>query len=1065
MKSAAAWFPVIAFLWMSSGCGSDDASSDASTATDVVDAADAADVPLPGDPSAQALIESVPLTATYTLPGLSAPVQVVRTEGSVPHIYAANRKDLAHAQGFVVARDRYFQLDLERRVGLGVLSELLGAAALSTDQGSRGNGSRAYAERVLARLTPDQVETFDAFAAGVNDYIALVVAGKLPEPTEILLAKGLLGTTAQKLMVPFDRRSVAGITAAVVYNLGYETDDIGRTLAAAALPNLFDGKALADLRKSGAVKDIWKNVRPVGMVSSALGLGLDQDGKMVPPPPPPQRGPGQGRQAGRTRAQAGVGDPALGVPTSVLQRLQHRADAWQNRAGRDHLAGWGSNAWAVAGKAAVGGRAMLAGDGHLPLTVPSLFYQIGLDTQVFGGGDTHQLGLVIPGLPILAVGTNGQVAWSQTQLGGDISDWYREELVLDASGQPQATRFGSETKPLKKIDEVFVVADVPLLKSTGRTETWARWETWDGRLIAEIEGRTATADEKLAPGESLVSVQGGLVVPGDLNNDGVVTAISGDFAGFDGADVLGAVDRFGHSKDVFEYREATKGLVAYSQNLTVADSQGHVLYTGYQAVPCRGYLPRDKDGVWLPGADPKQLLDGKKYAGFTIPVGADGKVDEAPGALDPYKCVVPFAEYPQSIDPPQGYVVTANNDPGNLASDNSLTNDKWYIGGPWANGLRALTISQELQKAIAAGQADPDRMSAIQANHRSRLGEEWAPFLIDAIQAAHKASLQAQVTPDEQRLVALYQQVTETTGASTFDAIEQRLQAWVDAGTPAQSGVETFYHTPAAQDAQHAVATMIFNAWFGAFVGGVFDDEGLPGIWEPWGNDARTRALTSMRKGRGPGNPEQLAAWNPDTEESAFFDVLQTPQVERSREVALKALVQAVTFLRAPPTGPGDGGFGTPDMSTWLWGLRHGVRFNSILADFLGDKPEYAFLTETFAITPEVVPLAPKLPKGDPRIGLPRFPRNGDAFVVDAAGGIQTQGFGYGSGPVFRMVIAPNGQDTTGWNILPGGQSSMTTSPHFADQAAMWLGNQAFPFRFGVKRVVEGATGREQLQP
>ena len=103
--------------------------------------------------------------------------------------------------------------------------------------------------------------------------------------------------------------------------------------------------------------------------------------------------------------------------------------------------------------------------------------------------------------------------------------------------------------------------------------------------------------------------------------------------------------------------------------------------------------------------------------------------------------------------------------------------------------------------------------------------------------------------------------------------------------------------------------------------------------------------------------------------------------------------------------------------------------------------------------------------QGDPRIGLPRFPRNGDAFVVDAAGGIQTQGFGYGSGPVFRMVIAPNGQDTTGWNILPGGQSSMTTSPHFADQAAMWLGNQAFPFRFGVKRVVEGATGREQLQP
>src|SRR4029079_17880317 len=111
------------------------------------------------------------------------------------------------------------------------------------------------------------------------------------------------------------------------------------------------------------------------------------------------------------------------------------------RLGHDHALGWGSNAWAVAGAATTDGRALVAGDGHLPLSIPSLFYQIGLDTSVLGDGDTHQMGLVFPGMPVMAVGTNGQVGWSQTQLMGDITDWYREELQLDANGKPGASLF------------------------------------------------------------------------------------------------------------------------------------------------------------------------------------------------------------------------------------------------------------------------------------------------------------------------------------------------------------------------------------------------------------------------------------------------------------------------------------------------------------------------------------------------------------------------------------------------------------------------------------------------
>ena len=64
-----------------------------------------------------------------------------------------------------------------------------------------------------------------------------------------------------------------------------------------------------------------------------------------------------------------------------------------------------------------------------------------------------------------------------------------------------------------------------------------------------------------------------------------------------------------------------------------------------------------------------------------------------------------------------------------------------------------------------------------------------------------------------------------------------------------------------------------------------------------------------------------------------------------------------------------------------------------------------------------------------------------------------------------RMVIAPSGDDTTGVNIIPGGQSAITDSVYFADQARLWLANETTPMRFSVDRVVEGALGRESYLP
>ncbi len=981
-------------------------------------------------------ILDVPATESWSLPGLTTTAHVVRVEGSVPHIYAGDRLDLARVAGFVQARDRYFEMEMARRLGLGTLSELLGDAALGTDMESRGNGMTGIVDQMLERSSPESLALLGAFAEGVNGYIAAVKDGDLPPPSEFDVAYALLGRQApEELFADWDTRAVMGVFGTVLYNLGYETGDVGRQRTEDALAVLSEDRAFGAQRKAGAIRDIWQRIEPVYPISSSSGWGLNTAGqRRAATPPAPLR--------------------PSGLPGALLDRTIARNDRLQRRLGHDWEHGWGSNAWAVTGAASADGRALLAGDGHLPLTVPPLFYSIGLHS-LDPEARFSQVGLVIPGTPMLAVGTNGDVAWSQTQLLGDITDWYAEELRLDDDGQPEASLFRGEYRPLVRHEETFQIANVPVLGSTGRTETWARWVTFDGRWIADIEGRSARANETLAEGEALVNLQGDLVVPEDLNGDGKISALSFDYVGFDIVDMLTAVDGFGRAKDVWAFREATRGLLAYSQNIVAADRHGSVLYTGYQAVPCRGYL-RDAGGAWKPGADPSKLLDGTTYGGFTIPTHADGTVDES-FASDPYRCVVPFEDYPHAIDPAWGFVQSANNDPADISTDGDLLDDPHYIGGPWMEGYRAKRIDERLAAAIDAGAADLDEMVDLQADHYSVLAEQLLPELLDAIAKA-KAAATARAAPPsaDQRMAAIY-----LDDADAYDEVAERLAAWQTAGLWARSGVETFYSPVEEGDPASAVATMLFNAWVGRYMRGVFDDEGLPGVWQPTGDTGRLRALTFLLAGRGEGNPLDQASWIDVHGESAFFDDLRTPDVvERSDEIALIAMRDALAFLRAAPSDDGRGGFGTDDMDAWLWGLRHWVRFDSVLAEFLGSDPTYAFLTDQFAISPERIPLAGEL------ADLPGFPRHGDHLNVDAGNsGLSGERFSYGSGPVFRMVFALGPDGVEGRNMLPGGQSGLNDSQHFDDQAALWLGNQTWPTRLTPVEVAEGATHRETFAP
>jgi penicillin amidase len=108
---------------------------------------------------------------TVTVPGLLASAEIVRDRWGVPHIYAENEHDLFFAQGYVHAQDRLFQMEVNRRLGSGTLSEIGGSSLIDIDKLVRTYGLRRVAEQSWPLLDQDTRDVLEAYAEGVNAYI------------------------------------------------------------------------------------------------------------------------------------------------------------------------------------------------------------------------------------------------------------------------------------------------------------------------------------------------------------------------------------------------------------------------------------------------------------------------------------------------------------------------------------------------------------------------------------------------------------------------------------------------------------------------------------------------------------------------------------------------------------------------------------------------------------------------------------------------------------------------------------------------------------------------------
>lgn len=137
-------------------------------------------------------------SGTIGVPGLASRVTIVRDERDVPHIVAANERDVFYAQGFAEATDRLFQMELTRRYALGTLAEVLGPRALPIDEEQRAYGVREIAAAQWRRLDSRDRADLQAFAGGVN---AAMVRQPLPVEFRLLLYRPRPWTVEDSLSV------------------------------------------------------------------------------------------------------------------------------------------------------------------------------------------------------------------------------------------------------------------------------------------------------------------------------------------------------------------------------------------------------------------------------------------------------------------------------------------------------------------------------------------------------------------------------------------------------------------------------------------------------------------------------------------------------------------------------------------------------------------------------------------------------------------------------------------------------------------------------------------------
>ncbi len=381
----------------------------------------AQETPRPLDVRARDVLS--PIRGNLVAPGLKEPVSVLRDRWGVAHIYAKNQHDLFFAQGFVVAQDRLFQMEMWKRAGQGRLAEVLGPSAVQRDINARLLRYRGDMKAEYESYSPDAEAILSAFTDGINAEI------------RSLTAKTKTKKTGPGLPIEFQ---LAGFAPEP-----WKPQDCLNRMAAFSVT----GNAFSELRDAELIAKL-------GVEKASAVLSLDPKVKLDP--------------------AAGV--DFGGLTPSLLKnligsdaRIEFPSDGKQ-----------GSNDWTISGRLTSTGKPILANDPHRVVAVPSLRYIVHLVApgwDVIGAGE--------PGLPGIAVGHNQHIAWGFTIFGLDQQDLYIEDLnpqdplqYKTANGwarmQVEHESIAIKGKPPVEVDLKFT-RHGPVLWEDGKRALALRW--------------------------------------------------------------------------------------------------------------------------------------------------------------------------------------------------------------------------------------------------------------------------------------------------------------------------------------------------------------------------------------------------------------------------------------------------------------------------------------------------------------------------------------------------------------------------------------------------------------
>ena len=302
---------------------------------------------------------------SFTVEGISAPVEIVRTTEDVPHIFGATDDDVYFALGLAHAQDRLWQMTMMRRTVQGRLSELFGTRTLPVDELMRRLDLYRLSLDAVAEQDDRTKAALDAYARGVNAWITQVNAGARGRgaPEFFLFSNEIA------YWQPADSIAILKLMAV----------EQSHEIPAEVL------RARVSLLNPDWVRDLLPDVPGRGVAA------LPKYAALFPDTP-------------RNVASA---------PT--------RDDPLNPFAARGMASA--SNAWAAApGRSAAGG-SLLANDPHLGFTAPSPWYLARLQLQ--SGG---VIGATIPGVPAILTGRNGRLGWGITSAYVDDEDLFIEEL-------------------------------------------------------------------------------------------------------------------------------------------------------------------------------------------------------------------------------------------------------------------------------------------------------------------------------------------------------------------------------------------------------------------------------------------------------------------------------------------------------------------------------------------------------------------------------------------------------------------------------------------------------------